>query len=218
MSYTVSDKNMLSALIEHIDLYKEHENAGATYKASPVLSKLRDAVITHLEHEQPHDEQTLTDSIFFLRYLTDNYTRMWRIAYAIDTSHKLAELEKELYLRFAVRCKEYEDDYYNALRLRKYYYPDAHDDISEIADVFLSEETKKSTEKRLSTFSVLKYDSIELSDKYLSVIDDVERRMSECNADKMPGIMQMQLRKKLLFEYGVIWKSPCELNPNVLFD
>ena len=64
----------------------------------------------------------------------------------------------------------------------------------------------------------IKHDPIELSEKYLSVIDEVERRMDEAGADKMHTFERIDLKTQLLSEYGVFWRSEIILNPKVHFD
>ena len=219
MPYSYDESRKLERLLQQIESYKEHENASPTYRASQALKTIYDTVILHLEKEPFHDKDTLTDSIAVLRYLTVSYTRMCRIAYAQKASDKLIELEKELYKGFSVIDEECEDDYYNALRLRNYYEKCDFSDLSEAVTGMIPDGRKREIEVGVSDrYPLLKHDIVELSDEYLSVIDEAERRMYELGADNMTGFEKMKLRKKLLQEYGIVWRSPTELNPNVIFD
>lgn len=219
MPYSYNDSKKLEQLLQQIESYKEHENASPTFRASQALKSIYDIVVSHLEKVPEHDKDTLTDSIAVLRYLTVSYMRMCRIAYAQKTSDRLIALEKELYVSFSVIDEECEDDYYNALRLRNYYEKCDIDDLSEAVAEMIPDSRRKEIEAGVKDrYPLLKHDVIELSDKYLSVIDETERRMYELGADNMTGFEKMKLRKKLLSEYGVEWKSPVELNPNVIFD
>lgn len=75
--------------------------------------------------------------------------------------------------------------------------------------------------KRLEN-PMLDYDSIEDSEAYLAVIDEVERRLNEELKD-VPRHMGFcfeywSAKEALLSEYGIEWKSPSRMNPRVLFD
>ena len=69
---------------------------------------------------------------------------------------------------------------------------------------------------------MLKYDPVEDSDAYLSVIDEVERRLYEELKD-VPRHMGFCFRywsakRELLAKYGIEWRSPGIMNPRVMFD
>lgn len=67
----------------------------------------------------------------------------------------------------------------------------------------------------------LKYDPVEESDEYASVELEIERKIrTEIGECRYMGYCHKywSTKKKMLKEYGIIWKSPAELNPSVIFD
>lgn len=68
----------------------------------------------------------------------------------------------------------------------------------------------------------LKYDPVEDSETYLSVIDEVERKLYDELKDE-PRSMGFCFRywaakRALLEQYGITWRSPQMMNPRVMFD
>ena len=69
---------------------------------------------------------------------------------------------------------------------------------------------------------MLDYDPVEDSEAYLTVIDEVERRLYEELKDE-PRHMGFcfeywSAKEALLREYGIEWRSPSSMNPRVMFD
>ena len=69
---------------------------------------------------------------------------------------------------------------------------------------------------------MLKYDPIEDSKEYLDVIDEVEQKLYEQLKDE-PRFMGFcfqywSLKRTILAEYGIEWRSPAIMNPRVHFD
>ena len=69
---------------------------------------------------------------------------------------------------------------------------------------------------------MLKYDPIEDSKEYLDVIDEVERKIYDQIKDE-PCFMGFcfrywTLKRTILLEYGIEWRSPAIMNPRVHFD
>ena len=87
-----------------------------------------------------------------------------------------------------------------------------------------SEEDKEDCEYSLNRLEnpTLRYDPIEDSEVYLSVIDEVECRLHE-ELKGEPRHMGFCFRywsakRDLLAEYGIEWRSPGVMNPRVIFD
>jgi hypothetical protein len=87
-----------------------------------------------------------------------------------------------------------------------------------------TEDDKENCEYNLNRLEnpSLKYDPVEDSDAYLSVIDEVERRLYE-QLKGEPRYMGFCFRywsakRDLLAEYGIEWRSPGIMNPRVIFD
>ena len=64
---------------------------------------------------------------------------------------------------------------------------------------------------------LIKNDPVEKTEEYLAVIDEVEERIDK---DKtMDFCMEYwNLKAEYLFEHGIIWRSPAQINPGVMFD
>ena len=61
-------------------------------------------------------------------------------------------------------------------------------------------------------------DSVELSEEYLAVIDEVERLLEEECGENAHPLETAQAKARLLSERGILWRSEMQLNPGVLFD
>jgi len=219
MGYTEKDINRIIELFREIESRKEHPNAAMTYKDVPALKEIENIITKKLAAETPYDRDTLVDSIAAVRYLGSAYEYMWRIAYAVKHYDHLMKLHLDLFRRFGERDENCNDDYYSSLRARNYYGKDLCDDLKEIAKELLPENDRTKIETQIfSEFHPLKHDPVELTDKYLSVIDEIERRMDTDEIKKMHSFTKSRLFGQLLLEYGIEWKSVTSLNPGCHFD
>lgn len=218
MPYPQDDINRIIELIKEIESRKEHPNAAATYKDIPALQEI-DRIVNAQLDIQPRDRDTLVDSIGAMRYLGTAYEYMWRIAYAIRYYKRLLELQAELLSRFGENDENCNDDYYIALRTRNYYQKDSCDDLVELAKELLAEGKRKEIEKQIfEDFHPLKHDPVELTEAYLSVIDEVECRMDTAEVKKMHHFQRSDVFRQMLREYGIEWRPVTVLNPGVRFD
>lgn len=214
----ISVKRIMERMKE-IEARKEHSNAAATYKDVPALQEIDKIVKEEMALEPPCDCDTLIDSIFAVRYLGTAYESMWRIAYANQYYKWLFEIHHDLYRRFGKKDKELADDYYVALRARNYYGKDGCSDLIELAKELLPEKKRLDIEKQiLEDFHPLKHDPVELSDKYLAVIDEVERRMDIPENKNVHPFVRNERFKALLQQYGIEWEPMTSLNPGWHFD
>lgn len=219
MPFTEQNVKRIAELIQEIEARKEHKYAAPTYKDSAALAEIAEIVNAQLDTQQPWDKDTLCNIILAVRYLAEKYEKMWRCAVSVRYYNKLIELLAVQADIFSLTQENSSDDYYSALRVRNYYAYDDCTDLSELSKSFLPDKDRKALEEQvLSKPLGLKHDPIELSEKYLSVIDEVERRMDEAGTKNMHPFESAGLRKKLLKEYGIDWKSEIELNPDFHFD
>ena len=219
MAYTEVSVKRILELIKEIEARKEHPNAATTYKDVPALSEIDKIVKEQMALEQPCDCETLIDSIFAARYLGNAYESMWRIAYANKYYKQLFDIHLDLYRRFGEKDKELADDYYTALRARNYYGKDECSDLIEIAKELLPEKKRLDIEKQiLEDFHPLKHDPVELSDKYLDVIDEVDRRMDIPENKNVHPFVRNERFRALLQQYGIEWEPMTSLNPGWHFD
>ena len=223
MAYSEKSAARLAALHGEIEARKEHEFAAPTYRT----------VFNQLESEHEHDRDTVEDSIAVLRYLAESYENMGRTACALPLRKKVLELDAELAARFgnseafvdenteeASAVKEgIESDYYCALKARNRYGRDECADLREIAAGLLPLDKQIQIEKNVfENYPMLVRDSVELSEEYLAVIDEVERLLEEECGENAHPLETAQAKARLLSERGILWRSEMQLNPGVLFD
>ncbi|MBP3321103.1 MAG: hypothetical protein J6M12_02005 [Clostridia bacterium] len=218
MPYSQGDIARITELIKEIESRKEHPNAAPTYKDVPALQEI-DLIVNEQLPLQLFDRDMLEDGIGVMRYLGTSYEHMWRIPYAIRCYKRLLELQVELLSRFGENDENSKDDYYIALRARNYYGKDSCEDLARLAKKLLPEDKRKEVEKQiLEDFRPLKHDPVELTPIYLSVIDEVERRMDTDEVKNMHHFQRSDVRRRLLREYGIEWRPVTLLNPGVRFD
>ncbi len=219
MAYTEISVKRILELIKEIEARKEHPNAATTYKDVPALQEIDEIVKEQMALEQPCDCDTLIDSIFAVRYLGSAYESMWRIAYANKYHKWLFDIYLDLYRRFGEKDKKLADDYYIALRARNYYGKDDCYDLKEVAKELLPDKKRLDIEKQiLEGFHPLKHDPVELTDKYLAVIDEVERRMDIPENKNIHPFLRNECFQALLQQYGIEWEPITSLNPGWHFD
>lgn len=219
MAYTEISVKRILELIKEIEARKEHSNATTTYKDVPALQEIDKIVKEQMALEQPCDCDTLIDSIFAVRYLGSAYESMWRIAYANKYHKWLFDIHLDLYQRFGEKDKELADDYYTALRARNYYGKDDCSDLIEVAKELLPDKKRLDIEKQiLEDFHPLKHDPVELTDKYLAVIDEVDQRMDIPENKNIHSFLWNERFQALLQQYGIEWEPMTSLNPGWHFD
>lgn len=219
MPYTEISVKRIMELMKEIEARKEHSNAATTYKDVPALQEIDKIVKEQLALQEPCDRDTLIDSIFAFRYLGNAYESMWRIAHANKYYKQLFDIHLELCRRFSEKDKELADDYYIALRARNYYGKDECSDLIEVAKELLPDKKRLDIEKQiLEDFHPLKHDPVELTDKYLAVIDEVDRRMDIPENKNVHPFVWNERFQILLQQYGIEWEPMTSLNPGWHFD
>lgn len=219
MAYTEIKVERILEIIKEIEARKEHPNAATTYKDVPALQEIDKIVKEQMNLEQPCDCDTLIDSIFAVRYLGFAYESMWRIAYANKYYKWLFDIHLDLYRCFGKKDKELADDYYIALRARNYYDKDDCSDLTEAAKKLLPDKKRLDIEKQiLEDFHPLKHDPVELTDKYLTVIDKVDQRMDILENKNIHPFLWNERFQALLQQYGIDWKPMTSLNSGWHFD
>ncbi len=212
------DMDHIAALMEEIEGRKPHGNAAATYKDVPALLKIEEILAGYLLSGERSKEK-LENAVAVFRYLANTYEYMWRIARAVEYYGCLMEAEAGLFRSFGVRDEEARDDYYAALRARNYYKKDDCADLTAFGAVLFEEAERARIEEEIfERYRPLKHDPVELTEEYLSVIDEVEREMDTKEVKVLHHFSQAEIKKKLLRARGVTWRSVRELNPGVYFD
>lgn len=169
-----------------------------------------------------HDIETLEEIIPVLWYLTESYDKMCRAGMSVKfyapqlQAHtelmKLREYDSE-------DMKEFENCFYLAVKARNYYEPDDCSDLVAIVSGSLPDERIRelllSAQENRRGF--IKNDPVEKTEKYLAVIDKVEEKIEKTKQMNF-CLEYWNLKAQFLFEYGILWRSPSQLNPGVMFD
>ena len=215
-----NDEEKLSFLAKFIgDNYDELE----TRDFIQLLTPLVDITKRMYEHEQNQD--TLSDYSTALTKLAEYYIKDEQTWKATPLLEKAKELLRE--------CADSEENapwkFNTYSQIAECYTTNQHRPMAKKAyqQALLyatSEEDKEDCEYSLNRLEnpTLRYDPIEDSEVYLSVIDEVECRLHE-ELKGEPRHMGFCFRywsakRDLLAEYGIEWRSPGVMNPRVIFD
>lgn len=218
MPFLQEDLERIAELYNIIESHKEHEYAAPTYKDSPYLSEMAELVLRRWDD----DIETLEEVIPALWYLTESYDKMCRAGMSVKYYTPLLQAHTEL-----MKLREYDSDdmeqlgncFYLAVKARNYYEPDDCSDLVEIVSGSLPDERIRelllSAQENRRGF--IKNDPVEKTEKYLAVIDKVEEKIEKTK--QMDHCLEYwSLKARFLFECGILWRSPTQLNPGVMFD
>ena len=219
MGYSDERFLRISKLIDEIQGRREHEYAASTYKDRPALMEIEELINTQISLNE--DKETLSDSIVLLRFLADRYESMGRFVISAGFYNKIFVIAALLKQKYGKNVENIDDVFYTALRVRNFYVDDDCEDISALAKRLIPEDkVELILEERKQKRRTLKHDPIEMSEKYLDVIDKVEEKIENARQTHGHGSCHeiWQLQRKYLAEYGIEWHSPAHLNPRVHFD
>ena len=169
-----------------------------------------------------HDIETLEEIIPTLWYLTECYDKMCRAGMSVKfyTLQLQAHTELMKLREYDIEDMEgFENCFYLAVKARNYYEPDDCSDLVAIVSGSLPDERIRelllSAQENRRGF--IKNDPVEKTEKYLAVIDKVEEKIEKTK--QMDHCLEYwSLKARFLFEYGILWRSPAQLNPGVMFD
>lgn len=181
--------------------------------------------ITKRIYEQNPVQDTLSDYMVALVKLAENYIRDERGWLAMSLLVKAEELlneQPDTEENTPWKCRSYSDigECYSMNTRR----PMAKKAYQQALRYATSEEDKENCEYCLDRLEnpTLQYDPVEDSEAYLSVIDEVERRLYDELKDEPRGMgscfQYWSAKRDLLAEYGIEWRSPGVMNPRVMFD
>lgn len=205
-------------LFNRIEGRKEHDCSAPTYKDSEDLREMARLITSEPDVDIP----TIEEKLPVLWYLAESYDKMCRAG----VSSGFYKMQLEAYVRLMGLKKfsdeekdELEDCFYKAVRARNFYIPDECDDLVSIVSGCLDDETiqRLKFDAMESRAGLIKNDPVEKTEQYLAVIDEVERKIDEEKSSDF-CLEYWDLKASILFEYGIFWRSPAKLNPNVLFD
>lgn len=216
-------KNEMNEIAKRIFSRKDHDYAAATYKDVDDLKKLYE-LAKQLPIENKKDFRFVFDALVFI---AEQYETMGRMSVA-------AKYRLEALLFVEGFADEYQDDeefkdkvvdlFTLLLRDRNYFVDDDCEDCLKAAKatkLMGEEEIKKIHQQRMNRRRNLKSDPVEMSEEYLAVIDEVERKI-DANMKNKGGMGSCfefwSLKQEYLAEKGINWTSPALLNPRVMFD
>ncbi len=217
MAYTREETERLLSLCRGIEARKPHKYAAPTYRDTRALGEIMEVVKKHTER----DSATLKVNIKMLEYLADCYDKMCRsvnasLAYSclISAYVALAEISELI----PEEKDALADILYSAIRARNRYIPDECEDIISLSASLLGEEAN-SIALRAKEWAKkqIKQDKVELSEEYLDVIDEVEAEIEKRIEFDTPH-EYWSIKRELLEERGIRWRSPAVLNPRTKFD
>lgn len=208
---------MNSTIQERIKLLISKVNEDVSYFDSPVLKE-----IALLTNELIGEDK---DTLLFLYdtniFLADAYTRLCRFSLAAKYHFECVKYAKKLKELYDVNIKDIKEVIYKLLRDRNFYIDDDCEDVKDVINGLISEkDILKLFDDRLSHRRNMKNDPVEMSDEYLSVIDEIEEKIEKNRTMYGMGscFEVWDLKEQYLAEKGITWKSPALLNPRVRFD
>ena len=219
MAYSKETEKRLTDLLQKIEGRKEHEYAAATYKDVPALKEIVRIVEEQLT--QDTDESTIVDSIAVLGYVADRYDSLGRFAVSAKIYNQILSLALKLKQQYDTDTDGIDGYLYAALQARNFYIDDDCDDLARIATELMNTvDVERILGERKERRRSLKHDSIEMTEEYLAVIDEIEEKVEKSRTTYGHGscFEVWSLKKSYLLEYDIEWHAPAELNPRVLFD
>ena len=219
MAYSKETEKRLTDLLNEIEGRKEHEYAAATYKDVPALKEIVRLVEEQLAGDS--DESTYVDSIAVLGYVADRYDSLGRYAVSAKFYNQILTLALTLKQQYGTDTDGIDGYLYAALQARNFYIDDDCDDLAGIATELMSEcDAQRIINERKDRRRSLKHDTIEMTDEYLAVIDEIEEKTEKSRTTYGHGscFEVWSLKKSYLLEHDIEWHTPAELNPRVLFD
>lgn len=218
MPFSPEDLKRMEQLYGIIEGHKLHEYAAPTYKDSPYLSEMARIALA----PRAHDRETLEELIPALWYLTQSYDRMCRAGMSVKfyTPQLAAHTELMKLRKYdSEDMKRLENCFCLAVKARNYYEPDDCADLVAMVSGSLSDDKIRAwlLSAQESRRGFIQNDHVEKTEEYLAVIDEVEERIDN---EKTVDVCfeYWALKSQLLLEHHIVWRSPSELNPCVLFD
>ncbi|MBR2611519.1 MAG: hypothetical protein IKC72_00485 [Clostridia bacterium] len=219
MAYSIEKRARMEALIGDIQGRKAHEYAAPTYEDAKAMSELFSLVKDAVENDGERD--TLVDSIVVLSFLAEGYDGMGRFVVSARVYGMLLHLAFDLKRIYGEDTAGIADIFYRALRARNAYVDDACKDIVALAYGLMEKSAVDAMVcERMAHPRTLKRDAVEMTDEYLAVIDEVEKKVEENRTFHGHGSCHevWMLKSMYLAERGIVWHSLGELNPRVHFD
>ena len=210
-------KGRIETLLSDIEARKEHPNAAPTFRDRASLLALEDIAREGLSSK---DEDSLAESVMLLALLADAYGAMGRFAVSAVLYTEAISASARLYACFGKRLPHDGELLFRAVRAANFYVDDPCKELLRAASIYLGEEAQRILLDALRVRRSLRHDPVEMTERYLSVIDEVEELIEAKRTVYGMGSCHevWQIKRSLLAERGVAWRSPAVLNPRVMFD
>ena len=221
MPFTEERAERLKELFELIEKNGDYNAYELTYQAVPYLVETDELVKAQLASEDSYDKVTLLDSATIMRYLAEAYDRLGRFAVSVRYYKRAIELAATLYTTYGEEMQDSSTMIYNALKARNYYVDDDCEDLRAQAFIFIPRDIVDDVfDTVMNRRRNLKHDPVEMTEKYLAVIDEVDEKIEKNREYHGFGSCHhvWSLKTDYLAEKGIEWKSPVVLNPKVRFD
>lgn len=212
----INDINKLAEIIVDCEIDGEYKG----YLASPHLEVMADLILNNLDDSK----ESLSYAYDTLIFIADRYMMIGRLSLSAIYNKKALEVGLMLFDKYGKMIpRDIEKVYYEVLHDRNYYVDDDCEDILLMlkGKGLIDDETLLSIyNKRMKSRRTLKNDPIEMSDKYLEVIDEVEEMVDKNRKTRGMGSCHEMwaLKAKYLKEKGIIWRSLAIMNPRMRFD
>ena len=221
MPFTKEKAERLKKLFELIEKNGDYNAYELTYQAVPYLVETDELVKAQLASEDSYDKVTLLDSATIMRYLAEAYDRLGRFAVSVRYYKRAIELAATLYTTYGEEMQDSSTMIYNALKARNYYVDDDCEDLRAQAFIFIPRDIVDDIfDTVMNRRRNLKHDPVEMTEKYLAVIDEIDEKIEKNREYHGFGSCHhvWSLKTDYLAEKGIEWKSPVVLNPKVRFD
>lgn len=210
---------IILSIVSHSNNGKAISKPIKGYKASPLLKKMDELLTANIDDE----EETLSFIYDAYIFIGQFYRRMGRFSVSAIIEEKGLDIALKLYCNHGKKANDVDTLLRNILVDRNYY---VDDDCLDVLDkvrgthLIEPETIKKIDDSVMMRRRSLKHDPIEMSEEYLSVIDEVEEKIDQNRTLYGMGACHeiWALKYEYLLEKGIDWKSPQVLNPRVMFD
>ena len=217
MTFEVGQK--INELAEAVNACEENEEFKG-YKASPLLKEMVKLLEDNLE-----DDKDILDYVYTMYgFVATTYTRMQRASLAAIYNMKALEVALKAYYKYdGYVMYSVDNTLYFLLKNRNYYVDDDCLDVMNKvrgAGLIDANTIENTYERVMARRRSIKNDPVEMSEEYLTVIDEVEEKIDKNRTLKGMGSIHevWALKAEYLAEKGIFWKSPALLNPNIRFD
>ena len=187
-----------------------------SWKDASFLAETRDALRSVDPFRDREDLLFVSESV--AEELGAAYEEADRMPYAADCYSLALRLMAELVRRFGGCSGQTAPVLVKAVRARNYYSDDDCPDLHRCASVCIGDAADDVMDIALSERRVLNHDPVESEPAYLAVIDAVEEEMeTRFFTQTLPLDEQWAVKKRLLNEKGIRWRSPADCNPAIHF-